>query len=149
MPYEALIFELNRLQRRLYDSFREFNTTQDNLATEPWRAHFREEAARRREYYQQIRDTIKKLGSMPRDVTQPFSDAADEIFTDIKTFFSGEDDRLVLQEARVKELKLVEVYQQVLALPTVPDPLRAVLEQQVAQVREELEKIIAGLEAAR
>ena len=147
MAYEALIFELNRLQRRLYDSFREFNTTQDNLKTDSWKTHFAEQAQRRRSYYDQIRQTIKTLGSMPRDVTAPFSDAADEIFTDIKTFFSGEDDRLILQEARVKEIKLLEVYHQVLALQTVQPELRSVLEVQAQEVSEELQIIVQALDA--
>ncbi len=147
MAHEALIFELNRLQRRLYDSYREFTSTQDNLKTAVWKTHFVEEAARRRAYYDSIRETIKTYGSMPNDVTHPFSDAADEIFTDIKTFFSGGDDRLVLQEARVKEIKLLEVYREVLALPDVEPTLRAVLESQHEEVEGELQKIIAGLSA--
>ncbi len=146
MAYEALIHELNRLQRRLYDSYREFNTTQDNLATDAWKDKFAELALTRRGYYQAIRDTIKGLGSMPTDVTQPFSDAADEIFTDVKTFFTGEDDRFILQEARLKELKLVEAYQQALAVRDVPGDLASVMSSQKAEVERELARIQDGLD---
>ena len=146
MAYEALVHELNRLQRRLYESFREFSTTIDNLETEHWKKHFAAQAKKRRLFYDAIRETIKGLGSMPKDVTHPFSDAADEIFTDVKTFFSGEDDRFILQEALLKERKLVEAYQQVLAVRSVDDRLRGVLEPQHAEVTRELSVIQAGLD---
>ena len=147
MALEALVHELNRLQRRLFESYREFSTTIDNLDTDPWKTHFAAQAVKRKEYYESIRDTIKSLGVTPKNVTHPFSDAADEIFTDVKTFLSGEDDRFVLQEALLKERKLVEAYQQVLAVRTVDDRLRAVLEPQQAAVAKELEEIQSGLDA--
>ena len=146
MAYEALLHELNRLQRRLHESYREFSTTIDNLETERWKTHFAAQAKKRKFYYEAIRETIKSLDSTPKDVTHPFSDAADEIFTDIKTFFSGEDDRFILQEALLKERKLLESYQQVLAVRTVDDRLRAVLEPQLAEVQREYEVIQAGLD---
>lgn len=145
MAFEALLHELNRLQRRLYESYREFNTTIDNLETERWKTHFAAQAQKRKLYYEAIRETIKGFGSTPKNVTRPFSDAADEIFTDVKTFFSGEDDRFILQEALLKERKLVEAYQQVLAVKTVDERLRAVLEPQAAEVKRELGVIEAGL----
>ena len=146
MAYEALVHELNRLQRRLYESYREFNTTIDNLETERWKTHFAAQARKRKIYYDAIRDTIKGLGSMPKNVTHPFSDAADEIFTDVKTFLTGEDDKFILQEALLKERKLVEAYQQVLAVRTVDDRLRGVLEPQRTEVERELSEIQAGLD---
>ncbi len=147
MANTALVHELNRLQRRLYDSYREFNTTQDNLATDGWKTKFAELALTRRGYYQAIRDTIKSLGSMPMDVTSPFSDAADEIFTDVKTFFSGEDDKFILQEARLKELKLVEAYQQALVVRDTPADLVSVMSVQKEEVEAELQHIQHGLDA--
>ena len=146
MAYEALIHELNRLQRRLHESYREFSTTIDNLETERWKTHFQAQAKKRKLYYDAIRETIKSLGSMPKDVTHPFSDAADEIFTDVKTFFSGEDDRFILQEALLKERKLVEAYDQVLAVRTVDEALRSVLTPQRQAVKQELGVIQAGLD---
>ncbi len=145
MANEALVHELNRLQRRLYDSYREFNTTQDNLATDAWKAKFADLALTRRGYYEAIRDTIKGLGSMPSDVTQPFSDAADEIFTDVKTFFTGEDDKFILQEARLKELKLVEAYQQAMSVQAMPADLHVLMGRQKAEVEGELAHIQQGL----
>lgn len=145
MASEPLLHELNRLQRRLYESYREFNTTIDNLATERWKTHFAEQAKQRRGYYEAIREAIKGLGSTPENVTQPFSDAADEIFTDVKTFLSGEDDRFILQEALLKERKLVEAYRQVLAVRMVDERLRVVLEPQLAEVERDLSGIEAGL----
>jgi len=103
MAFEQLINELNRLQRRIYESYREFNTTQDNLDSKELIDFFYQQAAQRKSYYTSIRETIKSLGQIPKDVTHPFSDAADEIFTDIKTIFSTEDDKMILQEAKAVE----------------------------------------------
>lgn len=147
MSLEPLLHELNRLQRRLYESYREFNTTIDNLETERWKTHFAAQAKKRKFYYEAIREGIKGLGSTPKNVTQPFSDAADEIFTDVKTFLSGEDDRFILQEALLKERKLVEAYRQVLAVRSIDERLRAVLEPQQSEVERELSIIEDGLAA--
>ena len=146
MAFEALLHELNRLQRRLYESYREFNTTIDNLDTDRWKTHFAAQAKKRKYYYEAIREAIKGYGSTPKNVTHPFSDAADEIFTDVKTFFSGEDDKFILQEALLKERKLIEAYRQVLAVKTVDDGLRGVLAPQLAEVERELDEISHGLD---
>ena len=146
MAFEALLHELNRLQRRLYESYREFNTTIDNLETDRWKTHFAAQAKKRKYYYEAIRETIKGYGSTPKDITHPFSDAADEIFTDVKTFLTGEDDKFILQEALLKERKLIEAYQQALAVKTVDEKLRNVLEPQLQEVERELGEIQAGLD---
>ena len=146
MAHEQLLHELNRLQRRIYESFREFNTTQDNLDSEDLREHFRVQATRRKAQYDQIRAMILNLGEIPKDITHPFGDAADEIFTDIKTFFSSEDDKLILQEVKQKENTLMHAFQQVLHVDNIPDDLKALLESQHNEVRDELELVLERLE---
>ena len=148
MAYEQLLHELNRLQRRIYESYREYNTTQDNLDSRSLQDHFDQQARQRKSYYEAIREEIKRLDEIPDDVTRPFGDAADEIFTDLKTLFSSEDDRLILQGVKLTEHKLLGAYDQVLAVATVTPALREVLETQRAEVQrdydaaaEELAKI--------
>ena len=148
MAFEQLINELNRLQRRIYESYREFNTTQDNLDSKELIDFFYHQAAQRKEYYNAIRQSIKSLGTMPADVTQPFSDAADEIFTDIKTFFSTEDDKLILQEAKQVEKRLLSAYDQVLAVATITPELSKVLNEQRDEVARDHEEISRALDKA-
>ena len=147
MSVEQLLHELNWLQRRLYESYREYNTTQDNLGSEKLKDHFYQQAAQRKEYYEEIRERIKQLDEIPADVTRPFGDAADEIFTDLKTLFSGEDDRLILQEVKVVEQKLLRAYDQVLEVPEVSPVLRQALERQRGEVKRDFD--MAAEELAR
>lgn len=147
MPVEQLLHELNWLQRRLYESFREYNTTQDNLGSEKLKDHFYQQAAQRKSYYEEIRERIKQLDEIPANVTRPFGDAADEIFTDLKTLFSGEDDRLILQEVKVVEQKLLRAYDQVLAVPEVDPVLHEALEKQRDEVKRDYD--MAAGELAR
>lgn len=146
MAFEQLINELNRLQRRIYESYREFNTTQDNLDSKELIDFFYQQAAQRKEYYNTIRATIKSLGFMPADVTQPFSDAADEIFTDLKTFFSTEDDKLILQEAKQVEQRLISAYDQVLEVASITPELSEVLNKQRDEVVRDHEAIARALD---
>lgn len=148
MAFEQLINELNRLQRRIFESYREFNTTQDNLDSKELIAFFSEQAAQRKEYYNAIRESIKSLGELPADVTRPFSDAADEIFTDIKTLFSTEDDKLILQEAKAVEQRLLSAYDQVLAVATVSPELKILLDTQRDEVARDHEEISRELDKA-
>ena len=147
MAFEQLVFELNRLQRRLYESFREFNTTQDNLDSEELIEYFYQQAIQRKRYYEQIRERIKVLGEIPKNVTRPFSDAADEIFTDIKTVFSSEDDKMILQEAKLVEQRLLGAYDQVLDVSTVQPELKEILERQRAEVAKDFAEISRALDA--
>ena len=146
MAFEQLINELNRLQRRLYESYREFNTTQDNLDSEELKTYFYQQAAQRKGYYDAIRERIKDLGELPKNVTRPFGDAADEIFTDLKTIFSSEDDKIILQEAKLVEQRLISAYDQTLAVATVSEDLEATLNEQRDEVKRDLEQIIRELE---
>jgi uncharacterized protein (TIGR02284 family) len=146
MAFEQLINELNRLQRRIYESYREFNTTQDNLDSKELIDFFYQQAAQRKTYYSTIRESIKSLGQMPADVTHPFSDAADEIFTDIKTFFSTEDDKMILQEAKAVEQRLVSAYDQVLGVATVSPELAKILNEQRDEVARDHELISRELD---
>ncbi len=145
MAFEQLLHELNRLQRRLYESYREFNTTQDNLDSEELIDYFQQQATRRKGFYEGIRDRIEVLGEIPENVTRPFGDAADEIFTDIKSFFSNEDDKLILQEAVQVERRLLGAYDQVLEVKTVRPELRQILEEQRKKVAEDLEYLMTAL----
>lgn len=147
MAYDQLVYELNRLQRRIYESYREYNTTQANLNSEQLRDHFYQQAVQRKAYYEEIRERIKDLDVIPDDITRPFGDAADEIFTDLKTLFSSEDDRMVLQEVKVTEHKLVRAYEQALEVATVGDALRSVLATQLAEVKRDYDR--ASRELAR
>lgn len=147
MRYDQLLHELNRLQRRIYESYREYNTTQDNLDSERLKDHFYQQAAQRKHFYEDIRERIKSLDEIPDDVTRPFGDAADEIFTDLKTLFSNEDDRLILQEVKMVEQKLVRAYDQVLEVAALAPQLRGVLESQRAEVERDYE--MAARELAR
>ncbi len=149
MAFEQLINELNRLQRRIYESYREFNTTQDNLDSKELIDFFYQQAAQRKEYYNSIRERIKVLGEIPANVTRPFSDAADEIFTDIKTIFSSEDDRMILQEAKAVEQRLMSSYDQVLAVASVSPELKTLLEEQRAEVARDHEEISRALDKAK
>jgi len=149
MAFEQLINELNRLQRRIYESYREFNTTQDNLDSKELIEFFYQQAAQRKEYYNSIRERIKVLGEIPANVTRPFSDAADEIFTDIKTIFSSEDDRMILQEAKAVEQRLMASYDQVLAVASVSPELKELLEEQRAEVSRDHEEISRALDKAK
>ena len=146
MALDQLIHELNRLQRRLYESFREFNTTQDNLDSAELKDYFFQQAAQRKGYYEAIREAIKDLGEIPKNVTRPFGDAADEIFTDLKTMFSGEDDKLILQEAHLTEERLLGAYDQVLSVKSLPAGLGAVLREQRAEVDRDYAEIGRELE---
>lgn len=146
MAFEQLINELNRLQRRLYESYREYNTTQDNLDSEELIQFFYQQAAQRKSYYESIRERIKVLGEIPKNVTRPFGDAADEIFTDIKTVFSSEDDKMILQEAKLVEERLIGAYDQVLAVQSVRPELQAILEEQRAEVAKDYEEIARALD---
>jgi len=148
MAFEQLIHELNRLQRRLYESYREFNTTQDNLDSKELIDFFYQQAAQRKGYYNDLRDRIQELGEIPKNVTRPFGDAADEIFTDLKTIFSGEDDRLILQEAKGVESRLLNGYDQALAVASLPAGLKAALESQRAEIARDLEMIANRLDEA-
>jgi len=149
MAFEQLINELNRLQRRIYESYREFNTTQDNLDSKELIEFFYQQAAQRKEYYNSIRERIKVLGEIPANVTRPFSDAADEIFTDIKTIFSSEDDRMILQEAKAVEQRLMSSYDQVLAVASVSPELKELLEEQRAEVARDHEEISRALDKVK
>jgi len=148
MAFEQLINELNRLQRRIFESYREFNTTQDNLDSKELIDFFYQQAAQRKEYYNAIRESIKSLGELPADVTRPFSDAAEEIFTDIKTLFSTEDDKLILQEAKAVEQRLLSAYDQVLAVATVTPELKILLDTQRDEVARDHEEISRALDKA-
>lgn len=141
MAYEQLLHELNRLQRRIYESYREYNTTQDNLGSQHLKDHFYQQAAQRKDYYETIRERIKALDEIPEDVTRPFGDAADEIFTDLKTLFSSEDDRLILQEVKLTEQKLVRAYEQALEVSSVTPALREVLLEQLEEVRRDYDAV--------
>ena len=145
--HQNLIHELNRLQRRLYESFREFNTTQDNLDDEHLIDYFYQQARQRKGYYEAIRHRITELGVIPKNVTRPFGDAADEIFTDLKGIFSSEDDKLILQEAKLVELRLVEAYDQVLEVQNVSDELHQLLVDQREEVKRDLAEIDRQLTA--
>jgi len=146
MAFEQLINELNRLQRRLYESYREFNTTQDNLDSSELIDFFYQQAIQRKGYYEAIREGIKALGEIPSNVTRPFGDAADEIFTDLKTVFSSEDDKMILQEAKLVEQKLLSSYDQVLQVSTLEPDLKSLLETQRAEVQRDLEMIARELD---
>ncbi len=146
MAFEQLLNELNRLQRRLYESYREFNTTQDNLDSEELIEYFYQQAIQRKGYYQDIRECIKQLGEIPKNVTRPFGDAADEIFTDLKTVFSNEEDKMILQEAKMVEHRLLGAYDQVLAVATVSPQLKDILEVQREEVARDYEKICVELD---
>lgn len=146
MAFEQLINELNRLQRRLYESYREFNTTQDNLDDAQLVDYFYQQAIQRKQYYEAIRERIKVLGEIPKNVTRPFGDAADEIFTDIKSVFSSEDDKMILQEAKLTEQRLLGAYDQVLAVATVRPELQEILETQRAEVARDLQQISTALD---
>ena len=141
MASEKLIQELNRLQRRLYESYREFNTTQDNVDSKDLINFFYEQASQRKEYYESIREAIQSLGEIPKNVTRPFSDAADEIFTDIKSVFFTEDDKMILQESKQVEKRLLQAYDEVLGNAELPAKLRAVLDVQREEVLTDLESI--------
>ncbi len=149
MASEQLVHELNRLQRRIYESFREYNTTQDNLDSQELIDFFYQKAAVRKEYYNMIRENIKELGTIPDDVTRPFSDAADEIFTDIKTIFSAEDDRMILQEAKRVERQLLSAYDEVLAMSDLPTALAEIFNQQREEVSADHEHISRSLDEVR
>lgn len=146
MAFEQLIQELNRLQRRLYESFREFNTTQDNLDSKELIEFFFQQAIQRKAYYESIREAIKELGEIPKNITRPFSDAADEIFTDIKSVFSSEDDKMILQESKLVEKRLLNSYDQVLGMSTLSPALKEVLEVQRDEVLRDLERIANELD---
>ncbi|MFK8055060.1 MAG: DUF2383 domain-containing protein [Saprospiraceae bacterium] len=146
MAFEQLINELNRLQRRIYESYREFNTTQDNLDSKELIEFFIQQAAQRKEYYAAIRETIKDHGEIPANVTRPFSDAADEIFTDLKTFFSAEDDKMILQEAKQVEQRLLASYDQVLAVASVSPSLEKLLTEQRDEVARDHKEISDALD---
>jgi len=149
MAIEQLTYELNRLQRRIYESYREFNTTQDNLDSKELIEFFYQQAAQRKEYYTAIRESIKSLGKMPDNVTRPFSDAADEIFTDLKTFFSAEDDRMILQEAKHVERRLLRAYDEVLSVDTASPELVKLLNEQRDEVSRDHEEISRALDKVK
>lgn len=145
MAFELITQELNKLQRRLYESYREFVTTQDNLDSDELIEYFKEQATQRQEYYNAIRESIKSLGNRPKNVTRPFEDAANEIFTDIKTMFFKEDDRVILQEVVSVEERLISALDNVLDSEADVPELKKIVTEQREEVARDLEQLLKFL----
>ena len=131
---------LNDLLEKNYDAEKGFKTASENAKHPGLKSYFSNKSQERYDFGHQIKAELRNYGEKP-DKGGSMTGAAHRTWMEVKSWFSGDDDEAMLEEAIRGEKASVEEYQDVLKDTALAASTRQILEKQKNTIQVGLGKI--------
>ncbi|TYP77229.1 ferritin-like domain-containing protein [Aquimarina intermedia] len=123
MSFKKEIAEkLNTLLQNNVNSVEGYKKAADNTESVELKAYFRNRIEQRSNFVDELRKEILQYGQIPEDDTT-FSADLHRAWIDVKTFFSSNDEKLILEECIRGDEKALQDYEELLQEKDLPPTL--------------------------
>lgn len=137
---EKLVDQLEEILEKNRDAEKGYNKAAENADSRNLQAYFRKKATERRQFNEDLkRELVASYDEIDDDGT--FTGTMHRTWMDIKSFFSGNDDESMLEEAIRGDKAAVEEYEDVLEEETLPPSVATLIRDQKMKIRTDLNKI--------
>lgn len=138
--HEKLVDQLEEILEKNRDAEKGYVKAAENADSPNLKAFFRRKASERKEFNESLkRELVTSYDEIDDDGS--FSGTMHRTWMDIKSFFSGNDDESMLEEAIRGDKAAVEEYEEVLEDKTLPASVATVIRNQHMKIRTDLNNI--------
>ena len=123
---EKISNKLNELLIKNYDAEKGYQNAIDNVESDRLKMFFKRRASERSEFAKEIKAEILQYGETPKD-SGSIKGTMHRNWTDLKTTFSSNDEKVVLKEAIKGEKASLEVYNDFIKEPNLPPTIDTML----------------------
>lgn len=132
--------KLNDLLEKNYDAEKGFNKAAENAKHTGLKSYFANKSKERYDFGHQIKAELKRIGHEP-DKGGSVTGAAHRTWMEVKSWFAGDDDEAMLEEAIRGETASVDEYRDVLNDTELPASTKELLEIQKHTIEHSLTNI--------
>jgi uncharacterized protein (TIGR02284 family) len=137
---DELLDRLEDIAQKNVDAIRGYNKAAENSENIGLQSYFRRKAHERRNFLNDLESLVPFNRSFNIDEDSSFAAAAHRTWMTIKTFFSGDNDEYMLEEAIRGDKAAIEDYDDLLAEEQLPFDVANLVRQQRERIRQDMEQ---------